>query len=365
MPEGHASGAAAAALPHPKLRALLAEDWAAVDPALPPLLGLLFARSAGEDWHKAGTFKDHLLGVARILTLWDQPREVVLLGLFHSVYSNEYVDLTLFDGAGNRAELAAALGEEAERLVHTFCTMPRSEFTRRLLEADRIPEQGLALETPQGGRLHLSGRDCAVFAVATIADIAEQWHSWQDEIFQGFPAVEPRPLRPNWALSLWPGPLKPTASALSLLARLARPLRDLPPGWGIPVPPVFARCTGALPPEDEAAAAALYWQAATRALPLASPAPTRAALEAAAARNPWVGEPRLLLAQLALTEGAWDAAADHARAGLDLLAAWGVAWDKRIAWSGWVAWARILLQSAERRRWPETLSGLNALGLVG
>ena len=67
-------------LPHPKLRALLADDWAAVDPALPPLLEMLFARSAGEDWHKAGTFKDHLFGVARILTLWNQPREVVLLG---------------------------------------------------------------------------------------------------------------------------------------------------------------------------------------------------------------------------------------------------------------------------------------------
>ena len=333
-------------------------------PRCPPLLELLFARSAGEDWHKAGTFKDHLLGVARILTLWDQPREVVLLGLFHSVYSNEYVDLKLFDGSGNRAELAAALGEEAERLVHTFCIMPRSAFTQRLTEIDRIPAQGLVLETAKGGTLHIPARDCAVFAVATIADIAEQWHSWQDEIFQGFPQVQPRPLAENWAASLWPGPLKPTASALSLLARLARPLRDLPPAWGIPAPPIFAHCTGALPPEAEAAAVALYWQAVTRALPLVTPAATRAVLEAAVERNPWVGEPRLLLAQIALTEGDWDAAAAHARAGLALLAAWGVAWDKRIAWSGWVAWARILVQSAERRTWPDRLGGLNMLGLV-
>src|SRR5919199_239543 len=109
---------------HPLLKPLLAEDWAAVDPALPPLLEMLFARSAGEDWHKAGTFRDHLLGVHRTLALWDQPREVRLLGLFHSVYSNEYVDLKLFDASGNRAELADALGAEAERLIHIFCTMP-------------------------------------------------------------------------------------------------------------------------------------------------------------------------------------------------------------------------------------------------
>ncbi len=350
---------------HPHLRALLADDWAAVDPSLPPLLEMLFARSAGEDWHKAGTFKDHLLGVCRVLTLWDQPREVRLLGLFHSVYSNEYVDLKLFDGQGNRAELAAALGEEAERLIHIFCTMPRTEFTRRLLAMDHLPEEGLVLERAKGPPLHLSGRDAAIFAIATIADIAEQWHSWQDEVFAGFPDVQARPLRENWAASLWPGPLKPTVSALSLLSRLAHPLRELPPEWEIPAPPVFARCFAILDPAEEAAAVTLYWQAVNRALPISGMEATRRALEAAARHNPFVGEPRLMLAQLALTAGEWETAADHARAGLDLLAEWGVAWDKRIAWSGWVAWARILLQSAERRTWPEALSGLNGLGLVG
>ena len=73
---------------HPHARALLADHYAAVDADLPALLDLLFARSAGEDWHKAGTFKHHLLGVYRTLTLWNQPREVRLLGLFHSVYGN-------------------------------------------------------------------------------------------------------------------------------------------------------------------------------------------------------------------------------------------------------------------------------------
>jgi hypothetical protein len=93
--------------------------------------------------------------------------------------------------------------------------------------------------------------------------------------------------------------------------------------------------------------------------------PTHRALTACIRLNPYIGEPRLMLAQLALTAGDWAMAEDHARAGLDLLQDWGVAWDKRIAWSGWVAWARILLQSAEAKRWPEKLGGLNGLGLVG
>ncbi|TCZ66123.1 DUF6817 domain-containing protein [Roseicella aquatilis] len=349
---------------HPALRALLADDWARVDPELPALLEMLFARSAGEDWHKAGTFKDHLLGVCRSLTLWDQPREVRLLGLFHSVYSNEYVDLKLFDGGGNRAELATALGAEAERLIHTFCVMPRTLFTQRLLALDHLPESGMLLEREGAPPLHLPPRDVAIFAIATIADIAEQWHSWQDEIFAGYPFQRPRPLRDNWAASLWPGPLKPTATALSLLSRLARVLSDLPEEWGLPTPPIFARCTAVLDPAEEMAAVTLYWQAVTRGLPMAGLGPIHRALEACIQHNPYVGEPRLMLAQLALTAGDWDMAGGHARAGLDLLQDWGVAWDKRIAWSGWVAWARILLQSAEARRWPESLTGLNGLGLV-
>jgi hypothetical protein len=351
---------------HPLLKPLLADDWAAVDPTLPPLLEVLFARSAGEDWHKAGTFKDHLLGVYRTLALWDQPREVRLLGLFHSVYSNEYVDLKLFDAAGNRAELAGLLGEEAERLIHLFCIMPRSLFTRRLMEEPDLPEEGMVLEREGKPDIILSARDVAVFGIATIADIAEQWHSWQDEIFAGFPGpMAPRGTRDHWAAAMWPGPLKPTVKALSMLSRLARPLAFMPEEWGLPTPPIFARCNALLAPEEELSAVSLYWQAVTRALPLGSPEPTRRALEEAARLNPFVGEPRLLLAQIALGQGEWDRAAADARAGLDLLSDWGVAWDKRIAWSGWVAWARILLQSAERRRWPEQLAGLNGLGLVG
>lgn len=243
--------------------------------------------------------------------------------------------------------------------------MPRALFTRRLLEEADRPEEGMVLERERVPAVILSARDVAVFAIATIADLAGPWHSWQDEILAGFPSQRPRPVRENWAASLWPGPLRPTATALSLLSRLGRVLSDLPEEWGLPTPPIFARCTAVLEPAEEMAAAALYWQAVTRGLPMVGLGPMHRALETCIGHNPHVGEPRLLLAQLALVAGDWEMAAGQARAGLDLLQDWGVAWDKRIAWSGWIAWARLLLRSAEARRWPETLVGLNRPELVG
>ncbi|KYO56824.1 hypothetical protein PJ900_01205 (plasmid) [Tistrella mobilis] len=349
---------------HPLLPALLADDWEKVDAELPALLDLLFSRSAGEAWHKAGTFKNHLLDVYRTLALWDQPRDVRVLGLFHSVYSNEFVALKLFDASAKRAELAAAVGEEAERLIHTFCVMPRTRFVQKLTEIDAIPAGGLDLEKSDGSMLHLSQKDAAIFAIVSIADLTEQWHSWVDDVFQGFPWQTRQPVKENWAASLWPGQLMPSNEAWSLASRMARPLRDLPAELGLPVPPVFDRCRRILTQADEMAAVALYWQVVTRAHAISTPVAAVSLLKTAIAHNPDIAEPHLVLAQIALTQGDYDTAATHARIGLDILSAWGTAWDKRIAWSGWVAWARVLLQAGRTRSWPENLGGMIALGMV-
>ncbi|CFT89988.1 Uncharacterised protein [Bordetella pertussis] len=350
---------------HPHARALLADHYAAIDADLPALLELLFARSAGEDWHKAGTFKHHLLGVYRTLALWNQPREVRLLGLFHSVYGNEYVDLTLFDRERERATLRQYLGEEAEQWVHLFCAMPRTQFVQRILAGEGRGATGLVLQGADGQPLTLTPRQVAAFIVVSAADVGEQWHSWQDEIFAGYPHQERRDTSTHWAASLWPGPLKPPARILDMLSRLLQPLSTLPAGTGIPTPPAFGHCTAVLDAGDEAAAAALYWQGITRMHPMTEMDSAHHLLQAAIAHNPWVAEPRLLLAQLALTAQDYDTALEQAAAGLAALQAWGTSWDKRIEWSGWMAWARILLQNARDRQWPATLGGLNGLGLMG
>lgn len=312
---------------HPHARALLADHYAAIDADLPALLELLFARSAGEDWHKAGTFKHHLLGVYRTLALWNQPREVRLLGLFHSVYGNEYVDLTLFDRERERATLRQYLGEEAEQWVHLFCAMPRTQFVQRILAGEGRGATGLVLQGADGQPLTLTPRQVAAFIVVSAADVGEQWHSWQDEIFAGYPHQERRDTSTHWAASLWPGPLKPPARILDMLSRLLQPLSTLPAGTGIPTPPAFGHCTAVLDAGDEAAAAALYWQVITRMHPMTEMDSAHHLLQAAIAHNPWVAEPRLLLAQLALTAQDYDTALEQAAAGLAALQAWGTSWD--------------------------------------
>ena len=104
------------------------DDWAAHDPLLAPVLPVVLGRGVGHDWHRAGTFKHHLLGVSRSLTLWRQPDRVRLLGLLHSVYGNAYIDVEKFDAASERGLLRDLVGADVEALVHRFCTISRNEF---------------------------------------------------------------------------------------------------------------------------------------------------------------------------------------------------------------------------------------------
>ena len=55
----------------------------------------------------------------------------------------------------------------------------------------------------------------------------------------------------------------------------------------------------------------------------------------------------------------------HAQRGLALLLQWGTAWDKRLSWDAWVAWCRVLLQSARcETAWPQKPFGMLNVGLV-
>nr|WKF59116.1 hypothetical protein HUO10_003625 [Paraburkholderia busanensis] len=340
--------------------AWLADDHAAIDPDYAHSLALLNRCRAGQSWHKHGTFRDHLTGVYRMLKLWGQDRETCLCGLFHSVYSNEYVDLALFDPQHGRSVLAEHLGADVEATIHLFCTIPRTAFVNELLACDAVPAQGLRLTRADGETFGLTRRQTAMFLVVTVADLVEQWYSWQEDTMAGYPHTGHVPAAPLWSVTLWPGPFRPGSSALHLASRLARHL----PALGVPVPPVFEACTRTLPQADEAAASALYWQVSAQGMPLVQPRAARHLLEAAIERNPWVGEPYLLLAQLDLMAGEFDAAREAALRGLALLSGWGVSWDKRVSWQGWIVWGRLLAQKAARREWPDTLRDFNNLGWV-
>ncbi|MBO9678422.1 MAG: tetratricopeptide repeat protein [Acidovorax sp.] len=347
-----------------RARALLDDEWLARDADLAPVLPTVLARGVGQDWHKAGTFRHHLVGVARALALWRQPRDVRLLGLLHSVYGNAFVDLVKFDAASERGRLAALVGEGAEQLVYLFCTMSRTQFVQKVLAGEFEADGGLVLEK-DGQPQRLSPYEVAAFTIVSMADAMEQWFSWQDDIFSRFPHVLQRPQTAHWAASLWPGPMRPSARMLHQIAALGLALQHPGLRGQLPLPPVFEQCTRPLAQADEAAATSLYWSVIQLDQPLVDLDAATAVLEQAVRHNPWVGEPQMVLAQLYLSARRPDDAQRAAESALQAFSAWGNAWDKRVQWDAWIAWTRILLQSATTGTWPERLDRLNNVALRG
>lgn len=337
---------------------LLDDEWLTRDADLAPVLPLVLGRGVGQDWHKAGTFRHHLVGVARTLALWRQPRDVRLLGLLHSVYGNAFVDLVKFDPAHERARLREAVGEQAEELVHVFCTASRAQFIRQVLAGHIEPDGSVVLADRT-----LAPDVVAAFIVVSMADSCEQWFAWQEDIYTGFPDVPQVPQATHWMAALWPGPMRPPSRMLTQISRLGAALRHPALEARLPTPPVFDHCRQTLDAGAEAAASSLYWSVISQDQPLVQMDAATAALGHAARLNPWVGEPQMLLAQLHLIAGRHAEALAAADSALQCYSSWGNAWDKRVQWDAWFAWARILRQGAQDREWPTRLDKLNNVAL--
>ncbi|KAJ6792241.1 Uncharacterized protein M6B38_240705 [Iris pallida] len=225
----------------------------AVDPSLPALLSTLRSVGAGECWHKHGTFLAHLSDVYRILKLWSAPDDVALCGLYHSAYSNSYVNLAIFDPSTSRERVKSLLGPSAERLVHLFCVVNRQTLIHDDLLfhysdaelADHLALSGSSLANAckldsgdsgafdasesRGGRRYgrscprresrssTSGRgrtsscrggSCGRVRLMTMADFSDQLFGFQDDLFDNdngkleFAGNSP-------ATALWPGNGKP------------------------------------------------------------------------------------------------------------------------------------------------------------
>jgi len=101
-------------------REIIRNDFTKLDPKMNEFLDLLSQAGADECWHKCGTFKDHLFHLWRILKIWGQSEAICRLGLFHSAYSNSYVNLAIFNQNVDRTLLQEKLGEEAEQLIYLF-----------------------------------------------------------------------------------------------------------------------------------------------------------------------------------------------------------------------------------------------------
>lgn len=342
----------------PHVLDLVRHQYSAFEPRLDEMIEVLGRQGAREIWHKHGTFLDHLLGVWRILTIWRQPADVCRLGLMHSIYSNSFVRMKVFDAehADGRAAVRDLVGEEAERLVYLFCEIRREELLS-LAGDTPIPADGFSVGLHrQGEPVLLSRHDLGIFLVVTMADYAEQLYAWQDRLL-GAPAPG-GPGRAG-AQALWPGENSP-GLWMSLIAKLAQRAAEC----GVePLPPVLAGCTAGLSQAADRESRDLYWQVVCddgsgddeRIIDL---------LRRASAANPFVAEPHVLLSQMHLNHRRWDAALDEATTALRLLGEWGTSWDKRLSWEAWIAWSRVLAKGAREHDWPESPFGIISLGEV-
>ncbi|WCJ38970.1 hypothetical protein M5689_019997 [Euphorbia peplus] len=403
-------------------RPFLRGELESIDPNLPSLLSVLRSVGAGECWHKHGSFLDHLFDIYRILKIWKAPDSVCLCGLFHSAYSNSYVNLAIFDPNTGRDVVRAHVGEPAERLIHLFCIVPRqplihddllfkysdSELVdhlslsqvslRNAVENGRfdgeepwrkkvnslLPARGLTVKHIKSGEdVLLSRRIAATFVLMTMADFSDQLFGFQDKLFENSDGrLE---FTGNNYVALWPGNGKPglwmnSVSRMGGIYTLIRReeeiyIEERKRDGGIEVDkerdedlelveaPVFDGCRKILDAADQIAGRELYWEGvcdmSERGIDEAE-----GLMLKSIEKNPYVGEPYVVLGQIYLAKGQFEEAERAAEKGVALILEWGSPWDKRMSWEGWVAWGRVLLMKAKEKSWPQTSWGILNLGLV-
>ncbi|XP_072993272.1 uncharacterized protein [Typha latifolia] len=396
-------------------RPFLRGDLAAVDPDLPSFVSVLVSVGAGECWHKHSTFLSHLVDVYRILKLWGAPDSVARCGLFHSAYSNSYVNLAIFDPNTTRNYVRDLVGEQAERLIHLFCVVPRQslihddllfhysdgDFVEHLAQSEAairdkvfdrsqpwrkklqglLPAEGIKVKHIRTGEdVTVSRRIIATFVLMTMADFSDQLYDWQDKLFDNkdgkleFSGSSPAALWPGKGKpGLWLSSISRMGALYTLIVREEEIFSKERGGGGVDrdeeielvIPPVLDNCTKVLNPKEQTAARDLYWEAACSDVKKEEEwERVEKLLLESVEKNPFVGEPHLVLGQVYLNLGRYEEAEREAEEGLKLILEWGSSWDKRMTWEGWVSWGRVMLAKAKERSWPQAAWGIINLGLV-
>ncbi|XP_043694856.1 uncharacterized protein LOC122645610 [Telopea speciosissima] len=407
-------------------RPFIRGELESIDPKLPALVAVLRSVGAGECWHRHGSFFEHLLDSYRILKLWNSPDAVALCGLFHSTYSNSYVNLAIFDPSTSRDTVRGHVGEAAEQLIHLFCIVPRhslihddllfnytdSDLVEQLKLSEislknakekglfdyeegwrkkvrsLLPAEGIKVKHIKTGEdVLIPRRIVAVFVMMTIVDFSSQLFGFQDMLFDNSNGRLEFSGN-NVAAGLWPGDGKPglwmnSMSRLGALYSLIVREEEIfleerkrtggvlaEEGFGeryeeieLVIPPVFENCTKVLDAGEQIEARDLYWEAISEG-PKKGLDKVEELLKSCSKKNPFVGEPHVVLAQVYLMKGMFEEAEREVEKGLMLLLEWGSPWDKSIPWEGWIAWSRVLLTKAKEKYWPKTAWGVLNLGLV-
>ena len=129
------------------------------------------------------------------------------------------------------------------------------------------------------------------------------------------------------------------------------------------IPAVFENCRRVLDAEEQKIGRELYWEAVCGAEKVGLQRAVELLIRAIE-KNPFVGEPHVVLGQIYLSKGKFEEGEKEAEKGLRMILEWGSPWDKRMTWEGWVAWARVLVMKGKEKSWPNTSWGILNLGLV-
>jgi hypothetical protein len=247
-----------------------------------------------------------------------------------------------------------------------------------------LPEHGILVKHIKTGEdVVVSRRVIAVFVMMTMADFSDQLYGFQDVLFDN--SNGRLEFTGNNFAALWPGNGKPglwmnsnsrMGAIYNLIVREEEILIEERKSRGgveidmerdedieLVIPPVFENCTRVLNDDDQILARDLYWEVVCSDVSKKGIDRVELLLTCIE-KNPFVGEPHVVLAQVYLNEGRFEEAESEAAKGLTLLLEWGSPWDKRTSWEGWIAWVRVLLMKAKEKSWPNTSWGILNLGLV-
>ena len=139
------------------------------DPGIAAVAESLAARGAAAIPHPGGTLLAHLERVHALLARWGARPALRYAGLCHAFYGTDGFAVALGDPS-RRDELAALVGEQAERLVYLYASCDRGFSYPALAEPDgpfRDRFTGTVLRPPLPLR-----RDFAELTVANELDIA-------------------------------------------------------------------------------------------------------------------------------------------------------------------------------------------------